>query len=70
MMRFEVETDDLSELETYTHAPGYSLALSEVRSLLREKIKYRNLSDEVAEALGELRTEIANICESHHLPED
>lgn len=60
---------DQAEIELYSHAIGYSCALTEIMELLRSKDKYGSDYKTVEEAIEKIREECYDIKNRYHLPE-
>ena len=69
-MILNLALDDPYEIDTYTHAMGYSAALSEIRDHLRDRMKYGELPAEAYEELEKARAIIFESIERYHLPND
>ena len=69
-MKVSIESDDLGEIDTFTHALGYSLALWDIQQKLRERVKYGNLGEEAYNELDAIYKMVYALRQEYHLPED
>lgn len=61
---------DQDDLELYSHAIGYKLALFDITQRLRYEFKHKELGDEARRIIEELKDFIAELTTQYHLPED
>lgn len=67
-MIFDMESpDDVASLRQVLSAPSYQAALSELDEWLRQKLKYSELEEPVAEALEQARTKLHDLLEYHSI---
>ena len=60
-VKVDTQIDGLEAVENLVHADELRIALSEILSLFRQKLKYEELTDEVYDALDQMRDEIYEI---------
>jgi hypothetical protein len=61
---------DQSTLELYSHALGYSLALSGIQEVIRQYLKYGHTFKTVDQALETIRNELGELENDYHLPNE
>jgi len=61
---------DNETMELYSHALGYSLALAEIKEVLRRYLKYGHTFKTIDEAIETIRNELGDLENDYHLPKD
>jgi hypothetical protein len=60
---------DNETMELYSHALGYSLALTEIKEILRGYLKYGHTFTSIDQAIETMRNELGDLENDYHLPQ-
>jgi hypothetical protein len=61
---------DESTLELYSHALGYSLALSGIKEILRQYLKYGHTFTSIDGAIEAIQHKVFDLVNDYHLPNE